>query len=152
MLPCAPPPPPPPPLFCRPPCRLLRLSVRPALLSRGGILHSDPPVFRRAIKHSSPVPFLGVKNSLSSSVSPLIQPIGLLGERVAESMTHPDARELSSLIINTPGSYELKKGLEGGWRWGSDLKSTPLFHPHRFLGDGANSACKNIFWKLHKRV
>lgn len=39
--------------------------------------------------------------------------MGLLGNQVAESMTHPDAGELSSLIINTLGSYELKKGYGG---------------------------------------
>lgn len=65
----------------------------------------------------------------------LIQPIGLLGNQVAQSMTHPDARELSSLIINTLGSYELKKGC-GGYE--SDM-STPfksslsLCHPASFL-------------------
>lgn len=56
----------------------------------------------------------------------LIQPIGLLGNQVAESMSHPDARELSSLIINTLGSYELKKGMcEGGRREGMNLIRPP---------------------------
>lgn len=101
-----------------------------------------PAVFRRTIKHSYPSHFEGLKNSHSSSVSPLIQPIGLLGERVAESMTHPDARELSSLIINTPGSYQLKKGLEVGAR----MLSPPFcYRPHCFAGDDAHSLCKNIF-------
>lgn len=59
---------------------------------------------------------LGLKIQISP-FSVLIQPMGLLGNQVAESMTHPDARELSSLIINTLGSYELKKGMWGVWIW-----------------------------------
>lgn len=41
---------------------------------------------------------------LTIQISPVeIQPLGILGNRVAESMTHPHAREWSSLIINTLG-------------------------------------------------
>lgn len=39
----------------------------------------------------------------------LIQPMGHLGNQVAKTMTHAVAGELSSFIINTLGSYELKK-------------------------------------------
>lgn len=52
---------------------------------------------------------LGLKK-IRFPLSVLIPAFVLLGNQVAESMTHPDARELSSLIINTHGSYELKKG------------------------------------------
>lgn len=57
-------------------------------------------------------------------------------------MTHPDTGELSSLIINTLGSYELKKEMRGGGGGcESDLMSTPLkappsprlSHPHLCL-------------------
>lgn len=54
-----------------------------------------------------------VKKSWFPAFPVLIQPVGLFGKRVAESMTHPDSRELSSLIINTFGSYELRKGSLG---------------------------------------
>lgn len=72
-----------------------------------------PPVFRSPSNiHACSI--LGLKIQFPPPVSLLIQPIGLLGKRVAGSMTHPDAGELSSLIINTLGSYELKKEMRGG--------------------------------------
>ena len=58
--------------------------------------------------------------------------MGLLGNQVAESMTHPDARELSSLIINTLGSYELKKGCGRGW-WCMSLICPPPLPPSSSL-------------------
>lgn len=58
--------------------------------------------------------------------------MGLLGNQVAESMTHADARELSSLIINTLGSYELKKEMWGGMNlilYVHPLQTVPFFSP-----------------------
>lgn len=92
------------------------------------ILHSPlPPVFRSP-SNIHVCSILGLKIQPPPPISLLIQPIGLLGNRVAGSMTHPDAGELSSLIINTLGSFELKKGMRGVWIW-SDVHpslSTPL--------------------------